>query len=946
MTSFFLRCLILLQIINKCFADPLFDFPLDKIFVDKKLPHSLELFLRQCQKNETYISNLQSNDFTPCKKTRYISELLIIQKKIWTQAIKSKVQQEETSSFITRKFNSDFSFGDFFEFFELKRKPVLITGVKGVLSKSNATNDLFLCVANNPIPDFDDITQKKMHNADGNNQRQQSISFLQFSSCPDFSLQRNFNFPKYIVNDYFRRLNMTTLSLLTHDLLSKSLQIAHFAPNDQMSPSEASCPSSLHGLYVVIRNGSNINRDRISERVVANDSPTLKAKMLNPDGITDLEPFLVVNDNPVPHYKIDYGKNPWDLDDPIISKRHLNIAMNQNDAIFVPTGFAISFRNVNNMAAKNNSSVILLRSCFVDASNFNIVKSYLQLDQDVNNKSKLLLSKLSDPEFNIGMQRDPDLADEYEKLSSSFKRNEQPLCYHNEHKNCQERKPHRVQKKRQSSFNNWQIDKEWHHRITGLTLPTLDPPKVFDIGRNTLTISWICPFQKKKGDSTRIQYIVVFKEYPSGKVLDVTYDEDSLEIEFIASFTYSIQKNYNMYMTDSKTGARKFMAKIHDLKASSQYEFKVAIKYGEYDKEYTSLLSRPSNLITTSSARKPRPLSTPPQVLGPNLWNEVLNNPNINTSGKQSQFQSSYRTEVTTIMLHMRAPYDDGGLEIIAFDVMAIEFDSTSHAYINDWVLFTQDIEEIKYEKKPGGHILLGIHNLIPCRLYEFKVATRNVMGRSAWSYTSGKASTYFPLNNACHESHRRFKAHKIESTHGFVPPNGYQVHGIGTHVMSSTKGYLSDEHKKPVLKINGIDQVLTIVGMIDNIEVWLSFWSPKDLIVVAELCFVFFDGETGKIKNSNDIKSRITVFNRNDNMLSISRQASQAQQLGSLAVIILDASERCIEFDQYCMFGSSKKNGDYWGELDSSSIWESIRIPVILARRTSEVKDVINSIL
>ena len=157
--------------------------------------------------------------------------------------------------------------------------------------------------------------------------------------------------------------------------------------------------------------------------------------------------------------------------------------------------------------------------------------------------------------------------------------------------------------------------------------------------------------------------------------------------------------------------------------------------------------------------------------------------------GKNAKFIPSYGSEATMIILDMLAPYDDGGHEIIGYDVMMIELDSKEHDYIGDWQLLTHRVEEICMDRKVGGSIRLGIHNLIPERMYHFKVAARNMLGRSEWSHSSEKGFTHVTPNNhkntkdyASHNNNnrrRRLSSTAAVKSHGYIPSNGYQIHGI-----------------------------------------------------------------------------------------------------------------------------------------------------------------------
>lgn len=220
-------------------------------------------------------------------------------------------------------------------------------------------------------------------------------------------------------------------------------------------------------------------------------------------------------------------------------------------------------------------------------------------------------------------------------------------------------------------------------------------------------------------------------------------------------------------------------ATIRDLEPDTHYSFRVAAYYGNGTNSILSLgvFSSPS-YVQTDRTDTPSPVTSVPSQLPPSKWDTVLLSKE--RSGKVIPFVPSYGSDATFIIVEVFAPHDDGGSNILGYDIMRMQLDSLSRP-VGQWSIITHGIEILKKYSTmmPGGLICIGIHNLLPGISYKFKVAARNRLGQGGWSPASEVISTYFYSAFSEHEVRRNLKS--INKSNGLFPKLGHQLHGRGT---------------------------------------------------------------------------------------------------------------------------------------------------------------------
>ena len=837
----------------------------------------------------------------------------------------SKLQDEE----VPTRSDADISFSEFFVEHEMKGGGVLLIRDFPDLLGNNGTiiHVLLSCIeeytpymsdgGNARCSDCFDIegvvnwmntseadiggALKKIHVASfGHDYQAGFISIDNENVCPVRPGSLGMILPKYVVNDYLRKIQLAAKGETKNSYTDLSFQVKHISPRETIPATIATCPASLHGLYTLLgcldSSGSKV-KCSVSARIF-NDA-------LEPS----LSPFVEVRST-FPMYSTVYGNDGCGTN----VTNYRPVSLEQGSALFVPSSSGpVSF------SANEGGwdEALIARFCFLDASNFNSFKSHLQIESFVDPLSDEMLKLLSHPSFDVSMIRDVPSSVLWSDALPNFQQSapfnvtsssdDQPIA-----------SGHRLKRDRRKrgTFTEWQIGKSWDHRVIGLTLPVMSAPIALDYGRRNATLSWLCPFIKKDGDATATGYIVSWEGYTSDgtgvRNGNVTFDESSKGSILGLTIEFATDKKARSYGSP----LRKLTGIIDGLESKTYYTFKVAMYYGENERDRSqSLYSAASETLLTDPPGLPFPISSPPVIVEPRNWNDVLGNSDL---GGKNIFKPTQGSDATMVVIEFRSPYDDGGLKITGYTVMRMHTDPSGHRQ-DKWVLLAQGIEDLNNERRPGRIVQLGIHNMLPGGSYKFKVAAKNSLGISAWS-----ASSDLGVTISSSESQLRYgrRLNSIKG-HGFVPDTGHFLHGYGSNWLSSPVGH---DYQGAVVIVDDSAQVVKGKG-IGSRHVWSCHWSPRSFLVSAETCRV--EWESGRdILNWDCVENRIAVIGRNG-QASFASMALAAQGAGAIAVIFVDNSE-CDDFDQYCILGSSKEEGDFWGEMDVPSAWENLLIPVV----------------
>jgi len=266
------------------------------------------------------------------------------------------------------------------------------------------------------------------------------------ASNPISILQTTTTMPKYLYNDYMKRIPNS------YELTKKSPSALLVEPGTSTPILEA-CPASLHAFYTVLGEESAVLDARVFslKEIAVSLSPGL--------GFASDDTFFV---------KFSTSKSPFDI--PASGKTGFKDASLKStvDGMFVPSGHAVAFKN-----PSSDKAVSVLRHCFADASNFNTVKNSLRLQSQVSKESKRLLNALSIPSFDTKMERNA-MHVPYERhlvwpreLEADKPQEGGAVEDTNRDTKAKKRRERKDRKKKKQSFGDWQAAKAWDHKGEG-----------------------------------------------------------------------------------------------------------------------------------------------------------------------------------------------------------------------------------------------------------------------------------------------------------------------------------------------------------------------------------------------------------------------------------------------------------------------------------------------
>ena len=736
--------------------------------------------------------------------------------------------------------------------------------------------------------------------------------------------------PKYVYNDYLQRIPAAQ----SFKVVSGSPGVALLPPNTVL-PAMPSCPASLHGFYTALS---------LEESAAA----LLTFRVFSPDeAAAVLSPAMSFDDRSG-LFTLSYasGANAFNVAPSASGRGYKSGVLSSSSGVFVPSGHAVSFKS------SSVSAVAVLRFCFADASNLNAVKAGLRARSFADEESGSILRTVSSPKFDNKMER---MANHVawkrfrvwpraveEDAAAAAAAADAAAAEDGDADEKSTKRTNRKARKNKNSFGDWQTAKAWDHRVLGLTLPTLDTPDVVASGRQNVTLAWSCPFQLKEGDSAVVSFVVSWEgvlpddSKVSGNATYAEKDKHGQPTNQIRDGSFSVVTGADSKSKGLGIIVGKYTAVVKGLDPGARYYFRVALQYGNDaaggvvnaegigrgdDEEVAiSLFSHRSKLVKTLQRTSPQEIPGSPASVSPKLWDSVLGDPLRN-----APFRPTHGSDATMVILVIKSPCDDGGLPVEGYDVLFSHVDA-SDDNANDWKLLPHGVEVVKVggvTGAPNVPVYVAIHHLMPGRKYQFQIAARNSHGRSYWSSRSDIVST---MKGKPKES---VEDDDLDSSHGYVPPGGHLLHGIGSgprlhadHVSKDVRCVLDDAAQTLAFAWGNAKK---------TVDVWTSFWSPRGFLASGELVGVEeIEGMDGAIANHKDLDHRIAVVKRGGGVPLV-KKAEAAQKAGAIALVILDDGKCEGIYDQYCVRGASKALGELWGELDPPRLWQAIHIPVVL---------------
>jgi hypothetical protein len=519
-----------------------------------------------------------------------------------------------------------------------------------------------------------------------------------------------FRVPLYMAHDYIQRTNVSHSERFLPTLLREQQR------NDEQEV--YSCPHGMNMFIVPISETINVNL------IQRSDYLHLSPNYFSDENDEVREVSLSV-DSTLTNPSISAGN--------YIAKGALktHVAQVQSGHVLYVPGNLVAVKNIAFGLDEIPTNTEILRFCFVDASNINIVKQELSIDALVDKTARRLLYHLQSPNFDSSMFRRPTATETIWTTFTTWPRDVKIV-----------RNDYTEQLSRRERFKVWQEDKRWDRYIQSLTLPVSMPPILINSTRTTVTLKWQDIYKPQKNDITPYGYeIRWFKENVNQpEVLEATpenedeanlNDENSDRLESQSEEVNLIKNENAMNVTHDKLDrstlpttlfgddfdGKDIEFVVTGLEADTEYFFTVRVYVGES----FGLASSFSRTIRT------KPSTVPSPVRGITVVDKV---------------------EGLCCQLKWIDPEDDGGRKIEVYLISIRDIDDPLKAFESNNAEVEQKIvivkfSTVKYDPPWKKSIVC---NLLPGKSYQFRVAAVNSIGPGPWSGKSD--SIEIPLYN------------------------------------------------------------------------------------------------------------------------------------------------------------------------------------------------------
>lgn len=562
----------------------------------------------------------------------------------------------------------------------------------------------------------------------------------------------------------------------------------------------------------------------------------------------------------------------------------------QGEYLFVPRSHIVSIsqREVDAIASH------VLQMCFFDASNLNVVRESLALASLTLEPQALgvlaTLQGAGNEGFDFSMIR---------KAPEKFLSMNEHAVYPRQQKQdetaaASPRRGRDRSKGGANGFRDWQDAAKWGTMVRSLTLPQTTPPLISMVGRTNLTVTWSSDYfpaarlrqlQEASAASSPAGFNITVCE--AGSVAEGLDGASSLHdgaasgCHVISISSRNLLNLAEQSLTTSLGDVTvNYRTSVHDLQPDTSYVSRSSLYY-EGAGGMPSLWSEP-----VSTLRR-----TPPTAVAGALL------------AKKSSKDS------TTARLAFARPLDDGGSEILGFHVFMHHTELDYHHAEWTW-------HSAEHGRYTASRIELDVPHLLPRAIYEFRVKSFNLFGNSSLSDISNQVSTDATATSSGTPS--IFGAHHGRRLTG-------ELHS--TALMSTSRKWVTVDDEAQVLS------VAHDVGVEFNYEVWDCHWSPRMFKVTAEAMWSLPPlADTYSDATASLHIGKIVVTRRGGVPLAV--KARHLQRSGAIAVVVLDDErESCVVFNQQCMAGADKRNGERFAVHDHSSAWSNLRIPVLLMK-------------
>ena len=538
----------------------------------------------------------------------------------------STVQRQKLPSITVLGAGENLSYQELFEHYVMKNKPV-----KGNLESSFSEGSLLgKCESNEECYRnlaFHPITE--------------DVSILKLLQNTSF-----FTVPKISFNDYLLRVNRAsteTVPLLSH------WPAAFYISRDAIKFYQ--CPANMH--MVIWSN--KINLENVTARV------------FHQSAASDLGIVQQTDSLHYPHFG-SQRKKSWEKT--LSFAQFSETILRSHEFLFIPAKFIVSFALLDELGQENAE---LYRSCFVDASNLNDFKEFLELAGLVSEFESSLLALLQSRNFSINMRRDAtdlnldSLVKQATANSTASFAGDQPIDDPTMPESVRGKKDRNRANRRSSGtstggvFKEWQDTMRWNKMITSLTIPKPVVPKVVAVGRTNFTIDWVETFLPENRDKTRFGFNFSICSI-SGQHSEVSWEMcQSIALERTPEMSTLLKESDIDGEQNLPPRKRAFSATLGGLLPLQSFRFRISIFFDAFN----SLPSAWSQVFTTAPLTVPASIPYSEHERGVNLSNSPL---------------------CTTLHVIANRPHDDGGSPLLGFYIYFRIVDDADH-FLDDWQL-------------------------------------------------------------------------------------------------------------------------------------------------------------------------------------------------------------------------------------------------------------------
>ena len=644
-------------------------------------------------------------------------------------------------------------------------------------------------------------------------------------------------------------------------------------------------------------------------------------------------------------------------DFPLVSRaKGFQTTTGQGEMLFIPAGFQVAWQYL--------APSVVLRHCYLDASNLQLALSRLELEGLVDDEKAMLWQAISDhvqsgtsfmqklPVSTVTAPlpwtafRHPGSPEATAALSLAMKDTSSPGS-----------DPHGSGVHGNQRFQRWQMDRLWHRTIDGLTRPRPSAPDVVKVGRGEVTLRWQQNFYgqngKESGSNEELRRVDTSgsSSGPEGRKtktssFDVPSQSSGLRGYSVIATPVTLDALlHGTNFTQQRSGPSASTLEVSvasegTTQASNPSTGQVTSTFLFEDEAQGRLGNgaevlassgmiyapvrglRPGTIYVFTVAALTRGMgdftgtpTAPVKTLGSTTPNAPTQAPTVKRGTKPGSVFVEWGMA------------DDGGAPLTEFRV---EYRPADGQARQSW----------KSARTSARGNYLELTNLVPGMKYVFRVSAANANGFGVPGPAS--AATSVPGGNTdddASESSSGLPASRTRRRKGTSESDSLAA-GQQAQGHTSISGPASDHepcYGPRVIFDDRTEMLEIMVSAVDTdahtVPVWAAHYSPRAFklqnveVVAAEP----FDASTS-LSNLEVAAGRVVLVERG--AVPLRQKVQNAQRAGAVGVLIIDTSRACDDqFDQSCCPGGDKANGEGFAAQDKAALWESIMIPSALIR-------------